>query len=319
MSEDQPYDISNPLKLTPVDLERIGSPPKRDYSNLWNLPAKVEELGFRLSTSSTYQPDMKGASSITEGRVFRLPRFVLEFRDSKLEDVESLLPFSIPREHLPRHSFFRSVRFSSLIEKGGGIKPSETTSPPDLSEVSDARVTYLHGKTLSENYGAIAAGSADDSEQKVDEVFSYLYHLWGGRTRLPIATFPQETFSTPDGKLTREEAIAKGYFKDPKVETVVSLWAMRCPWTIDDVVGIFGNPDTMSTKAKSKYFSGMIHPGVEFFKTENHPSAKVTETAISFAQELVSYAKNDEDDRWSELAEKYGDINPDNLSQFYSD
>ena len=311
-------DTLDQLGRETVALERLPQSPKRDYSPYWILPFKSSELGHAISTSSTTRPDLYGASSLTEGRVFRLPEVVFKFRGGKVSGLESSLPFPIPPE-LRSSKKLRPVIFSNLICKGGGIKPSMSDESSSGSDPT-RRITYLHGQVIGESYGQIAAGSADDAEQKLDEVFSFLFHSWGGRTRLLVSVYPQDSFSTPDGLLTKEEAVEKGYFKDPHVEPVVSVWGIRSPWTLDDIIGLY-DPDLMSVKTKSRLFYQFapIHPGVEFFKYEPQPSSEVTARTVAFATDLISDMRRDDDAQWRELAVKYSQISPDNLCSFYLD
>lgn len=313
-------EIAEALGLTRVDLERLRNiRPVRDYSvSFWELPFTVNQVGFVLHSGKDAKKSGTGWSSSTEGRSFGLDRFVFRFRGGKLETANQWLLYPIPRELRSRNMALRPVSFSDYQEKGGGMQPDLLPESVRRTQEDEFTARYFHRSVLGRKDPGPPAGAFYDHDIGLDEAFSFLFHAWGGRTRLPIATFPIDYLPTPEGRLSREQAVTREYISEDQ-QAVSSHWGVRCRWRLDDLVSIFSERDFRSTSSRSRFVAGFVHPGVEFFKFKAAPSPEDKQKALYFARELTTRMAYDDDSRWKELGQGFSEINEDNLSEFYLD
>ncbi len=310
------------IGLKDVRLEKVStnSKPLRDYSEkFWELPFLAKDVAFVIKRNDNDQDSVNlGLASDTEGRSFHLQRFVFKFKGGKLSEIEKILPFAIPDE-LKRGKELRPVVFNDLQEKGGGTPEDHKTESVKHQEAQQGRtINYFPRKELGRTDEGPPAGASLNYDLSLDETFGVLFHLWGGRTRLPIATYPLENLNLPEGTLTVEEARAAGYLKD-KDTPVTSDWGMRCRWRIDDITTLFSSAQQKSTSKAAVYFSTWLNPGAENYTYVNEPTEVDSKKAETFANELVSRMKNDDDVRWRNLGEKYTKVDTKNSAEFYLD
>ncbi len=308
------------MRLERVQLELVSTSnkPLRDYSAFWNLPFEAKDVAFVINNGNELPPVDLGWASSTEGRSFHLEGFVYKFKGGKFSEMGEKLPYSIP-DGVKKGKYLRPVVCNDMQIKGGGFPENHKSSAiAELERSKKKKINYLRRSDIGRHDSGPPAGSSLNYDLSLDETFSVLYHSWGGRTRLPIATYPLESLNFPEGNLTVNEARKIGYFKEGD-QPVTAGWGMRCRWRIDDIVTYFSSKEEKSTSGGSSLFKSMLHPSVQFYETEEIPSKENAFKAKTFAQEITSRVKYDEDVRWRRLGEKYSEVNDVNLAEFYLD
>lgn len=308
-------------------LETIGTECLRDYTPLWQLPfSSVDSVAVVASPAQTKETRegvqkvgyIQGSRSNTEGRAYTLPMVFFQFNGGSIDQINEILKVKIPRNKLGGVKNLKPLVCCDILEKGGGV--GEDLLPDEIPHINSdgKRVRYFSRELLHRTEPGPPAGATYDKGVQRDESFSFLFEAWGGRTRLPLATFPVEHFSTPEGVLDKSQAITLGYI-DASQEPVLTLWGMRTRWRLDDISSLMGNPHMRSTYGLSDVFRNMLHPEVRFYAHEETPSATILQTGIEFAQEHIRKMKFDGDPRWQALAGEYPTVNAENISGFYLD
>lgn len=297
-----------------VELKRIVDPVViRDYTDHYQLPFDAKQNAYALSSRSE-KPDIVGEVSATEGRSFLLGSFAYRFLGCRLSEIVGRFKFLFPKR-FDLKARLRQVVFNDFVYKGGG---STFFGASTQSNAQDTAPKYFRSAVMGRTeVDDPPAGGVYESHSELDEAVSFLFHSWGGRTRLPIVVMETGPISTEDGLLNEEQSVSLGYTQAGEKLALVG-WGLRSRTRVDDLVGLFGGEDGkdyMSTRGGARMLAGLIHPGVEIFT--QHPLTEETESKVrEFAASVIGRVRNDDDPKWRRLGEKWRTRNLD-ISEFF--